>query len=60
MKIIKCIYWLVGVDVILVNNTVQQKQGDPQHFSENLGKVVTVISHPKGRTYTEYIRRNEF
>jgi hypothetical protein len=40
MSIIKCIYWLVGigVDVILMNKTVKQLQGDPQHFSENFGQ----------------------
>jgi len=38
MSIIKCIYWLVGSDVILMNKTVKHIQSKPQQFSETFGQ----------------------
>jgi len=38
MSIIQCIYWPVGVDVILTNKTAKEIKGEPQKFSEIFGQ----------------------
>jgi len=61
MSIIQCIYWLVGVDVILMNkNGKQIYEVKGKIILKIFDKMITVMSRPKRRICTEWIRRNEF